>query len=126
MVHLKKTLALSMTCALATVANASQPGPDVRPSATPSFHLMQLSVDYDPENVKAFHSATREIRSCPQARELAKTLSADVTENRSIRLSQLPIDLQDEVKSVETGHATRAFGPSKDKMRVLVVCSRFG
>lgn len=113
-------LAVSLfAAAVPAVANERQAG-------TQSFHLIQLSLEqYDLESAKNFKAMTESIRSCDDARSVAQTFPAKMTENRNVRLSILPERLQDIVQALPVGQSTPVFsGQPNAPLRVLVVCGR--
>lgn len=95
-----------------------------RASTGQTYHLMQLTVQKNEVPPKSFAEKTGKIRSCNEARDLADELNADVKRNRFVRASSLPSMLQDALKDLPAGHATKVFSNDPELMRVLVLCNR--
>ncbi len=85
---------------------------------------MQLSVELRDISVPEFKAKTQTIRSCRDAKEVAKSLGADVKRNRFISASALPADLKDALRELSAGEATQVFGGDGRTARVLVLCNR--
>lgn len=95
-----------------------------RGSQQANYHLMQLSVQTDKVSLEEFDTRTREIRSCRDARDLAKTFGADIKRDRFVMSHQLPEELREELSNTPTGHATKVFSADPSVMRVIVICHR--
>lgn len=90
-------------------------------------HLVQLKFEPKGETgVEQFSSATREIRSCRQARDLARSAELEVSENEKVKVGSLPEPLQRVVSELEVGNASTVFGNQQQGFRVLVLCARRG
>lgn len=112
-------------CALAAAAIApASLSAQERSSPVPAYHLMQLTVQTDEVAPKDFAEKTSNIGSCEDARELAVELGADVKRNRFVRASSLPPMLQNSLKELRAGQATKVFSNDPKVMRVLVLCHR--
>lgn len=94
--------------------------------------LKQLSIAFAPGTTEAeatrrasqFASATRGIKGCGSADEIAAQLGATVTNNDQVPVRELPTPLQDTLIALSVGEATQPFGSVKDGVRVLVLCGR--
>ena len=71
-----------------------------------------------------FATATRQIKGCGAADEVAKRLGATVTNNDQVPVRELPAPLHDTLIALSVGEATQPFGSVKDGVRVLVLCGR--
>lgn len=71
-----------------------------------------------------FATATRAIKGCGAADEVAARLGATVTNNDQVPVRELPAPLQDTLIALSIGEATQPFGSVKDGVRVLVLCGR--
>jgi hypothetical protein len=117
---------LGMCAAIAAAAiapTALSAQVEIRRSPVPSYHLIQLSVGAEQIAPEEFKAKTGEIKSCVDAKNLAKTLGADMKRNRFVRSTTLPENLRDEVKKLPIGHATEVFSNDSSTMRVLVLCN---
>jgi hypothetical protein len=99
---------------------AAQPAP----AEDEVLHLLQLAVPIGEETVGAFTTVTRAIRSCENAREIGRMLSAEIVENRSVPLSILPEPVRVLLRDLPIGQATPVFGNETTTMKVLVICAR--
>ena len=108
----------------ATLAPALASAQDERSSPVPRYHLMQLSVDTAATTPEEFKAKSEAIRTCGEAKDLAKSLDAGIKRNRFVRASSLPADLQDVLLELPAGHATPVFSDDDGVMRVLVLCGR--
>lgn len=94
--------------------------------------LKQLSIAFPPgiseaeatRRASEFASATRQIKGCGAADEIAKQLGATITNNDQVPVRELPAPLQDTLIALSIGEATQPFGSVKDGVRVLVLCGR--
>ena len=116
-------LGVSLLAAVAFVPATLSAQSGVRSSTVPSYHLMQVSVEAGDIALDEFKAKAKAIRSCGEAGELAKALDADVKRDRFVRATDMPVSLQDELRELPTGHATKVFGDSQT-LRVLVICNR--
>lgn len=88
-------------------------------------HLVQLKLEAEGEpGVEQFSAATREIRSCRQARDLAKSSQLEVSENEKVKVGSLPKPLQRVLSELQVGNASTVFGNPQQGFRVLVLCAR--
>lgn len=71
-----------------------------------------------------FASATRSIKGCGSADEIAARLGATVTNNDQVPVRDLPAPLQDTLLALSIGEASQPFGSVKEGVRVLVLCGR--
>jgi peptidyl-prolyl cis-trans isomerase SurA len=88
---------------------------------------MQLKPGTEAEaraQVAAFEAKTQAMGGCGRAEMVAKEMGAEVAANDSIRIKDLPPQLQDMLKKLSVGQATPPFGSAKDGVRVLVLCGR--
>lgn len=74
--------------------------------------------------VEKFATATKALRGCGDAKKMADGLGAEVVDNDSIRLKDLPGPLKNLVGQMQVGEATPPFGSPEDGVRVLVLCGR--
>jgi peptidyl-prolyl cis-trans isomerase SurA len=94
--------------------------------------LKQLSIAFPPGTTEAeatrraseFATATRAIKGCGSADEIAARLGATVTNNDQVPVRDLPAPLQDTLIALSVGEASQPFGSVKDGVRVLVLCGR--
>jgi len=85
---------------------------------------MQLSVDAGTVSLDQFAAKTSAISSCGEAKNLGKSLDAEINRNRQVRASALPADLQDTLKAMTLGQATPVFSADGSVLRVIVLCAR--
>lgn len=76
------------------------------------------------KRVSAFATAIRSIRGCGEVQKVAAELQAEVVDNDSVKIRQLPPQLQEMLASLNVGEATQPFGSPTDGVRSLVVCGR--
>ena len=88
------------------------------------LHLLQLAIPANEDTAEAFGTVTSAIRTCEQARDLGRMLTAEIVENRSLSLSVLPEEIRLLLRDLPTGRATPVFGQSGKTMKVLVICAR--
>lgn len=88
------------------------------------LHLLQLAIPANEDMAEAFGTATSAIRTCEQARDLGRMLTAEIVENRSVSLSVLPQEIRLLLRDLPTGRATPVFGQAGKTMKVLVICAR--
>lgn len=74
--------------------------------------------------VERFTAATRNIGGCGKAEAVGEKLGANVVANDTVRLGDLPEQLQELVGQLQIGQATPPFGSLEDGIRVLVLCGR--
>ena len=110
--------------AAALVPAALSAQTNIRTSSVPNYHLMQLSISSTDYSLAEFRSATEALRSCAEARDLARSIGADIRRDRFVRGTQLPESLRAEIETLTSGHATRVFSENGETMRVIVLCNR--
>lgn len=71
-----------------------------------------------------FAKATQAIQGCGNVSKVAQSIGAEVVDNDSIRVRDLPPQLQDIMLKLQIGQATPPFGSPEDGVRVLVLCGR--
>ncbi len=76
------------------------------------------------QRVSAFATAIKSIRGCGEVQKVAAELQAEVVDNDSVKIRQLPPQLQEMLASLNVGEATQPFGSPTDGVRSLVVCGR--
>ncbi len=74
--------------------------------------------------VADFAKATQAIRGCGEVAKVASTLGAEVVDNASVQVRQLPGALRDIMLKLQVGEASPPFGSVKDGIRTLVLCGR--
>lgn len=74
--------------------------------------------------VSAFASAIKAIRGCGDVAKVAAPLQAEVVDNASVRVRDLPPQLQQILLQLSVGEATPPFGSPTEGVRSLVVCGR--
>lgn len=74
--------------------------------------------------VESFAKAMASIQGCGKVAEVAKSIGADVVDNDSIKVRDLPPQLQEMMLNLQIGQATRPFGSLNDGVRALVLCGR--
>ncbi len=74
--------------------------------------------------VSAFAEALKSLQGCGKANDVAKQLGADVIDNDSVKVRDLPAALQPIMLGLRVGEATPPFGSSEDGVRALVLCGR--
>ncbi|PAX08412.1 peptidylprolyl isomerase [Sphingomonas lenta] len=94
--------------------------------------LKQLTVRF-PEGVTqaqatqraaAFAEATRALRGCGTVDQLAAKLGAEVVDNDTVRIRDLPAQLQEIMLNLQVGQSTPPFGTPQEGVRALVLCGR--
>jgi len=94
--------------------------------------LKQVSVRFPPGitqpqadvRVADFAKLTQTIRGCGEVGKVASALGADVVDNDSVRIKDLPGPLRDIMAKLQVGEASPPFGSAKDGIRTLVLCGR--
>lgn len=94
--------------------------------------LKQLTIAFPPgmtqaqatPKVEAFAKALQTIQGCGTANDIAAKVGADVVQNDSMKIRDLPPQLQDLMLSLQVGQATPPFGSLTDGVRALVLCGR--
>jgi peptidyl-prolyl cis-trans isomerase SurA len=72
----------------------------------------------------AFATATQALRGCGTVQQVASTLNAEVVDNDTVRVRDLPPQLQDIMLKLQIGQSTPPFGSADDGVRALVLCGR--
>lgn len=94
--------------------------------------LKQLSMKFPPGTspgdakslVANFAKATQSIQGCGDVAKVAATLGAEVVDNASVQVRDLPAPLQEIVLKMQVGQSTPPFGSAQDGVRALVLCGR--
>ena len=97
-----------------------------------ALSLKQISISFEPDvsqeeanaKVQKFAEAVSSIRGCGDAARAAGTVGASVVDNNSIRVRDLPEQLQSAMLQLQVGQATPPFGSLQDGVRVLLLCGR--
>ncbi len=76
------------------------------------------------EKVADFAKMTQNIKGCGDVAKAASTLGADVVDNDSVKIRDLPSALQDMLIGMQIGESTPPFGSQTDGVRALVLCGR--
>lgn len=76
------------------------------------------------ERVAAFAKMTQGIRGCGDVAQAAAAFGAEVVDNDSIKIRDLPPALQEIMIKLQIGEATPPFGSATDGVRSLVLCGR--
>ncbi len=74
--------------------------------------------------VTEFAKATQAIRGCGEVAKVASSLGAEVVDNASVQIKQLPGALREIMLKLQVGEASPPFGSVKDGIRTLVLCGR--
>jgi len=74
--------------------------------------------------VTAFASATKNIRGCGDVAKVASALGAEVVDNDSVVIRDLPPALQELLLQMQIGEVTPPFGSPTEGVRALVMCGR--
>lgn len=72
----------------------------------------------------AFGKATQALQGCGSVEKVAKTIGAEVVDNDTVRIRDLPAQLQDIMIKLQVGQSTPPFGSPQDGVRALVLCGR--
>lgn len=94
--------------------------------------LKQLAISFPQGTTEAqaasranqFATATRNIKGCGAANEVAAQIGADIVDNDQVRLRDLPGPLQSAIAALSIGQASQPFGSVTDGVRVLILCGR--
>lgn len=76
------------------------------------------------EKVAAFAKMTQSIKGCGDVAKAAAAFGAEVVDNDSVRVRDLPPQLQDLMLALQVGESTPPFGSPTDGVRALVLCGR--
>lgn len=74
--------------------------------------------------VTEFAKLAKTIRGCGEVAKVATALGAEVVDNDSVRIKDLPPALRDIMAKLQVGESTPPFGSAKDGIRALVLCGR--
>ncbi len=74
--------------------------------------------------VADFAKAMESIHGCGNVTKVAATLGAEVVDNDSVKIRDLPAPLQEMMVKLQVGEATPPFGSPTDGVRTLVLCGR--
>jgi peptidyl-prolyl cis-trans isomerase SurA len=74
--------------------------------------------------VAEFAKLSSTIKGCGEVAKVAATLGADVVDNDSVRIKDLPVALREIMLKLQVGESTPPFGSAKDGIRSLVLCGR--
>ena len=113
---------------LVALIDKRQIGSDPRQAV---LNMKQIAISFPPgtteaqtaSRVEAFNAATRR-GGCGTAEAVAQKFDAEVVANDSLRLGELPEQLQEIVGRLQVGEATPPFGSLADGVRVLILCGR--
>ena len=76
------------------------------------------------QRVAELEKMTRSMQGCGGAAKVAADINAEVVDNDSVLIRQLPPKLQDLVVKMQVGESTPWFGSPADGVRTLVLCGR--
>lgn len=76
------------------------------------------------ERAEAFARATQTLRGCGTVDALAAKLGAEVVDNDTVRIRDLPPQLQEIMLNLQVGQSTPPFGTPQEGVRALVLCGR--
>ncbi|WNO52503.1 peptidylprolyl isomerase [Stakelama saccharophila] len=96
------------------------------------LHLRQLTLNFPSGTTEAqaqaraaeFAKATQKIQGCGDAENTAKEINVEVVDNDSVRVRDLPPQLQEIMLKMKVGEVTPPFGSADQGVRVLVLCGR--
>lgn len=71
-----------------------------------------------------FANATQALRGCGTVDQIAAKLNAEVVDNDTIRIRDLPPQLQEIMLKLQVGQSTPPFGTPEEGVRALVLCGR--
>ncbi len=71
-----------------------------------------------------FAKSIQSLRGCGSVEKIAAGINADVVDNDTIRIRDLPPQLQEIMLKLQVGEATPPFGSPEQGVRTLVVCGR--
>ncbi|MDB5695648.1 MAG: peptidylprolyl isomerase [Sphingomonas bacterium] len=94
--------------------------------------LKQLTLRFPPNTTQAdataraaaFANGLRTLQGCGTADRVGAALGAEVVDNDSIQVRQLPAPLQEIILKLQIGQATPPFGSPVEGVRSLVLCGR--
>jgi peptidyl-prolyl cis-trans isomerase SurA len=74
--------------------------------------------------VADFAKTMQSLKGCGDVPKVAAGMGAEVVDNDSVKVRDLPVQLQEMMTKLQVGEATPPFGSPTDGVRSLVVCSR--
>ncbi|WP_235982809.1 peptidylprolyl isomerase [Sphingomonas albertensis] len=94
--------------------------------------LKQLTLKFPPNTnqaqaaarAQAFAKATQDLRGCGTVEKVAAGIGADVVDNDTVRIRDLPPQLQEIMLKLQVGQSTPPFGSAEQGVRALVLCGR--
>ncbi len=94
--------------------------------------LKQLTLRFPPNTTQAqataraqvFAKATQDLRGCGTVEKVAAGIGADVVDNDTVRIRDLPPQLQEIMLKLQVGQSTPPFGSAEQGVRALVLCGR--
>ncbi|MEG3167136.1 peptidylprolyl isomerase [Sphingomonas sp. LB3N6] len=94
--------------------------------------LKQLTLKFPPNTnqvqaaarAQAFAKATQELRGCGTVEKVAAGIGAEVVDNDTVRIRDLPPQLQEIMLKLQVGQSTPPFGSAEQGVRALVLCGR--
>jgi len=89
-----------------------------------NYDLLLLSVDSRKIAYEEFKAKTEAIRSCRDARKLAKSIGGVVQRDRFVPSWDLSMEVREYLSEIPTGRSTQVFGADPSVMRVQVICGR--
>lgn len=96
------------------------------------LNLKQITVKFPPglseqqasQRVQAFGAQIKALQGCGTVEKVASGIGAEVIDNASVRIRDLPPALQDLMLRLQVGQATPPFGSPDQGVRTLVLCGR--
>jgi peptidyl-prolyl cis-trans isomerase SurA len=96
------------------------------------LNLKQLTVRFPPNTSQAdataraaeFAKTVQSIQGCGTVEKVAATIKAEVVDNDTVRIRDLPAQLQDIMLKLQIGQASPPFGSPQEGVRSLVLCGR--
>ena len=100
--------------------------------AMPRLSLKQLTVRFPAGTSQAdasaraaqFAKTVQTIQGCGSVEKIAATINAEVVDNDTVRIRDLPPALQEILLKMQIGQATPPFGSAEEGVRALVLCGR--
>lgn len=94
--------------------------------------LKQLTVSFPPGTTQAqaqtraatFAKTVQSIQGCGTVEKVAASIGAEVVDNDTVRIRDLPVQLQEIMVKLQVGQATPPFGSPTEGVRALVLCGR--
>ena len=85
---------------------------------------LQRAYAHVPHYRQAFAKATQELRGCGTVEKVAAGIGADVVDNDTVRIRDLPPQLQEVMLKLQVGESSPPFGSAEQGVRALVLCGR--